>query len=203
MALDTTIKRCEKDDPNRCQAKNARGDQCMNEALRIGDGFAKYCSIHGGVMEHQKKEKESLNMYRLAKYGERVKELKDHGEIKGLRSEIGILRMVLEQRLNQCQDDQELMLSSNVIGDLVAKIEKLVTSCHKLEASMGQLLDRQQILQFAEVIITIIGNNVSDAALLEKIANEISEATETQLSGNEAAHAEKKSNQHMTVGLDG
>lgn len=203
MALDTSIRRCEKDDPNRCQARNARGDQCMNEGLRLSDGTCvKYCSIHGGVDLQQKREKASLDMYRLAKYGERVKELKDHGEIKGLRSEIGILRMVLEQRLNQCKDETELVLSSNVISDLVAKIEKLVTSCHKLESSMGQLLDRQQILQFAEVIIKIIGEHVNDPAILEKLAEAISTATDAQLSGNEQQHAEKKASAPLSVDLD-
>lgn len=203
MALDTSIKRCEKDDPNRCQARNARGDQCMNEGIRLTDGtYAKYCSIHGGVSIQQKQEKESLNMYRLAKYQNRVDEFKEHNEVKGLRNEIGILRMVLEQRLNQCQDETELVLSSNVISDLVAKIEKLVTSCHKLESSMGQLLDRQQILQFAEMIIKIIGDNVTDPAILQKLADEITSATEAQLAGNEKQHAEKKVTAPLSVDLE-
>jgi hypothetical protein len=179
----------------------ARGGQCMNQAMRDGESWSKNCSIHGGVSELNKRSESSKNMYRLAKYGTRISELANHTQVKGLRDEIGILRMILEERLNKCKDDDELMLSSNVISDLVVKIEKLVTSCHKLEASMGQLLDKQQIIQFAECIINIIGNEIQDPDALARLAGAIERATEDQLSGVEKQHAEKKIVQ-MTTSLD-
>lgn len=201
MALDTSIKRCEPDSPNRCQALGAQGSQCLNEAMRVGEGFTKNCSFHGGVDEANKQSTNRQNMYRLAKFGERVKDFAGHNQVKGLRDEIGILRMVLEERLNRCQDNDELILSSNVIGDLVLKIERLVTSCHKLEASMGQLLDRQQIIQFAEAVVKVVADHIQDPAALALIAGAIERITEAQLSGAEKAHEEKKSGP-MTASLD-
>jgi hypothetical protein len=200
MALDTSIKRCEADSPNRCQALGAQGSQCLNEAMRLSDGtFAKNCSFHGGVDEENKKSTHRQNMYRLAKFGERVKDFASHNQVKGLRDEIGILRMVLEERLNRCQDNDELILSSNVIGDLVLKIERLVTSCHKLEASMGQLLDRQQIIQFAEAVVKVVADHIQDPAALALIAGAIERITEEQLSGAEKKHEEAKSTPMRTA----
>ena len=57
--------------------------------------------------------------------------------------------MILEEVLNKCKDSKDLILKSSVISDLVVKVEKLVSSCHKMEGSMGQLLDKSAILQFA------------------------------------------------------
>ena len=42
----------------------------------------------------------------------------------------------------------------------VAKIEKLVTSCHKLEESLGQTLDKQSIMQFADGVVGIISKHL-------------------------------------------
>jgi hypothetical protein len=191
--MDTNIIRCPPDSPNRCVAKNARGDQCMNQGLDLGEGrFAKYCSMHGGVTEATKQNENNKNMYRIAKFGSRIGQLANHSGVKGLRDEIGILRMVLEERLNKCNDADELLLASTAISDLVIKIEKVVASCHKLEASMGQLLDKQQLIQFAEAIIEVISANVEDPVLLDKLAKGIESATEKQLSNNEITHEQKK-----------
>lgn len=202
--MDTAIIRCESDSPHRCQGIGAQGSQCLNQAMIIAEGrFAKYCSMHGGVAEAKKEESRSKDMYRLAKWGSRIGSLSEHSQVKGLRNEIGILRMVLEERLNKCNDNDELMLASNVISDLVSKIERVVTSCHKLEASMGQLLDKQQIIVFAESIIKVISESVTDPALLELLATKIGEATEQTLTIVERQHDEGKPTNVRLSDLDG
>lgn len=186
--VDTSIKRCEADSPNRCQATNARGDQCMNEGLIISEGvYARYCSMHGGVTEVAKVAEGNKSQYRLAKWQSRISDFASNSQVKGLRDEIGILRMVLEEHLSKCQDTNDLLLSSNIVSDLVLKIEKVVTSCHKLESSMGQLLDRQQIIQLAESIIGVIGTHVKDPAVLALLANDIGRVTEAQIMSAEKA----------------
>jgi len=139
------------DDPNRCQAVNSQG-QCNNKAVPGGEN----CMAHGGNKQVNKVEADSIRNYRLIKWQAKLSSKVNSPGIKSLRDEIGILRMVLEERLNQCEDASGLMIMSHTISDLVVKIEKLVSSCHKLEGSMGNLLDKQSILQFAAEIITII-----------------------------------------------
>lgn len=190
--MDTSIKRCEADSPNRCTGATKNG-QCPNQAMEIGEGkFATHCSIHGGVMEVRAVEGRSQNMYRLAKYGQRVNELANHSGVKGLRDEIGILRMVLEEKMNQIKDESDLVLMSGQISSLVTSIEKTVVSCNKLEMSMGQMLDKQQIIQFAEMVIRLVGEYVTDPAALEALATKIGDATEEQLKGNAERHQAKK-----------
>jgi hypothetical protein len=54
----------------------------------------------------------------------------------------------------------DLILQSSKIADLAMKLEKLVSSCHKLEGSMGKLMDKSAILQFAAEIVEIIGKEL-------------------------------------------
>jgi hypothetical protein len=129
--------------------------------------------MHGGVMEARAIETKSANMYRLAKFGSRVSELASNTQVKGLREEIGILRMMLEERLNMCKDSEEMLLYAGPISELVIKIEKVVGTCHRLEESMGQLLDKQQIIQFAEGVIKSISEEITDPQLLARLAAKI------------------------------
>lgn len=155
-------------DPNRCQATNSQG-QCMNVSVEHGD----MCLAHGGNMQENKHKRIELNNYRLDKQYARAKNFAESEHSKNLRDEIGILRMVLEEKLNQVSDNFDLVLNAGPISDLILKIEKLVTSCHKLEGSMGQLLDKPAILTFASEVIKIITDVISDEMQVSIIANKI------------------------------
>lgn len=87
-----------------------------------------------------------------------------------IRGEIGVLRMILEERLNASITEYDLVINSPQILDNIQDIEKLVLACHRLEASQGILLNTTQAQAFASELITIIGNHVP-AADLEAIAN--------------------------------
>lgn len=105
----------------------------------------------------------ATRQYKLLKWQERVSQFAEHSEAKNLRDEIGILRMMLEERLNMCTDSQELMMHSSVISSLVEKIERTVLSCHKLEDSMGSLLDKSILIQFADRVISIVSEVFANA----------------------------------------
>jgi len=163
------------DHPNRCQAVSSRG-QCPNLGLLVDDTYMANCIAHGGARQRHSTKQESLRNYRLGVWQARVDEKVDAVGIKGLRDEIGILRVILEERLTTCRDSMDLILQSAAISDMVMKIERVVTSCHKLEGSMGHLLDKQAILQFAQVVIGIIGNADLSEAQLNTIAEDILQA---------------------------
>ena len=148
---ESPVTRCEEDDPNRCQNVGKRG-QCIN--LSVNNGTR--CMVHGGNKQLQSQELKSLKNFRLGKWQASIERHASSPQIKTLRSEIGILRILLEERLTKCQDVNDLMMHSGVISDLVMKVDRLVTSCHKLEGSMGQLLDKSALLQFASQIIEVI-----------------------------------------------
>lgn len=143
--------------PNRCQAIG-RGEQCMMFAVEGGSN----CNMHGGNKQLASIEAASLRNYNLTKFRAQLERHSNSDHIKSLRDEVGILRMMMETRLNKCHDEMDLMLQSGPIADLVLKIDRLVTSCHKLEGSMGELMDKTAVIQFANVIIGIIGEVLSE-----------------------------------------
>lgn len=144
-------------DPERCQAVNVQG-QCTWKAMKDST----FCACHGGNKAQATAEKQRLNNYRLTKFHDKIQRFGSSDGIKSLRDEIGILRTIMEERLEKCETESDLILQSHAICDLVMKIEKVVASCHKLEGSMGQLLDKAAILQFASEVITVVSDVLQD-----------------------------------------
>jgi len=160
----------------------AMGDQCIMLGVLLPSSdsdnpkYGKNCMLHGGNRALEAAKKESLSNYQLTKWHARLQRHTDAPGIKSLRDEIGILRMVLEERLERCTEAIDFVMHSGPISDLVLKIERLVTSCHRLEGSMGQLLDKTAVLQFASVVISIISNEVKDESAMARISNAIVKA---------------------------
>ncbi len=162
--------RCELDSPNRCQNVSDAKGQCVYEAVDGGTN----CLSHGGNKQLEAQRNKSMRNYRLTQWQAKLQSKSESSGIKGLREEIGILRIIMEERLNMCKDETDLMLHSAQISDLAMKLERLVTSCHKLEGSMGQLLDKAALLQFAALVIEIIGTELEGQDnLMNTIADKI------------------------------
>ena len=161
-------------DPQRCQAMAGSQGQCMNKAAKADDGsYSDFCLAHGGNQHIKKQNQDAIRNYQLNKFKSQLNRHAGSSSLKSLRDEIAILRMIMEERLNLCRDESDLVLNSGAISDLVLKIDKLVTSCHKLEGSMGQLLDKSSMLQFASEIIDIVGNSVTNIDEVEEVGNKI------------------------------
>ena len=155
----------------RCIGQGRTGDLCP---YLKADG-TDYCVRHAANKQRISREKQELENYRLVKYKARVGELTNSSGIKSLREEIGILRMTLENILNQCGNDTELLLYSSKIADLCMKIDKLVTSCDRLENRMGMLLDKTSILAIAEQFIDLISEYIQDERELEIVSERVAQ----------------------------
>lgn len=154
--------------PDRCQAVTGTG-QCHNFAVAGGTN----CLVHGGNRQVERQKVENLKNYRATQWQAKINRFAESSQIKDLREEIGILRLLMEERLNFCNTPHDLLLQSSVISDLVMKIEKVVFSCHKLEASLGQHMDKTALLGFAQQVIQVISINVEDRDQINVIANDI------------------------------
>jgi hypothetical protein len=159
------IKRVEDTDPMRCQAVNTQG-QCHNLATVQG-GF---CPVHGGNRAVAIQQAETQRLYKLTKYRARLNELDSpNHDVKNLREEIGILRIVMEEIVNNCTGPVDILAHAPKISDLAVKIGKLISACHSIEKSLGQYLDKNTLIQVAQEIVTIIATHISDAEVLDKI----------------------------------
>lgn len=155
------IKRVEEDDPTRCQAVIPNVGQCRNQAVQGGTN----CLVHGGNKQEESIRLQNLRNYQLGKFQAELERHARSPVLKSLRDEIAILRLTLEKRFERCDDITDLILQSGPISDLVMKIERVVSSCHKLEGSMHQLLDKQAIIQFAQELIGLIATTIGESAI--------------------------------------
>jgi hypothetical protein len=170
--MEHKLERIEYDaDPERCQGVGGSA-QCPYKRVE----GSQFCQRHGGNKALQSAERGRANMYRVQLYEQRLNELAEHDRVKSLRDEIAILRILMEETLNKCTDKSELLLYSGRISELAMKLEKLVTSCNKLEEKMGMLLDKSAALALAGQIVNIISTYVTDADIVDKISMGIIEA---------------------------
>lgn len=160
--------------PNeRCISSNPNG-QCPY----VKQNETNYCVRHGANKGLQAKQAEVQRNYRLKRWQDRVNDFADNDGIKSLREEVGILRILLEEMMNACKTSMDLLLYSSKMSDLVMKIEKLVTSCDRLENRMGILLSKDSVLHLASIYVQIINNHVTDPDIIEQISMEMATATE-------------------------
>jgi hypothetical protein len=161
------------DHPYRCQAVTPQG-QCRQKAhFYDSDGkYDKFCKKHAGK-SYAGEKAEAMRNYQFVKYQSRINRFADNDQVKSLREEIGILRMIMEEVVNKCQTDNDILIFAPKITDLTLKIEKLVSSCHRLETSLGQTLDRTAILNLATRMVNIISQHISDQEIINLIVSDI------------------------------
>jgi hypothetical protein len=109
--------------------------------------------------------------YKIEKWADQIAKFQTGEKVLSLRNEIGVLRITVEMEINRCTTPAQLITKASVISDQIAKIARLVESCHKLENSMGLLLDKEAAMQFTNELITVVGNYVKDPDTLLSIAN--------------------------------
>jgi hypothetical protein len=151
-----------------CQTQTTRG-QCTN-AMMPG---SEYCPAHGGNRGYTAMRKENRRLYEIGRYQDKISRMADHEGANSFREEIAVLRMMLETRLQGCQDDHDLMMHSQTISSLVMNIEKAVGSALKLETQLGKVLTEEQATAWTAEILEIIGNHVTDPATLEAMSDEL------------------------------
>ncbi len=160
------------------QAKNEE-ERCQTTATHCSckkHMDSDYCLAHGGGSSQKAIETQATSKYRIQTYQARLKQQASHSGIKDLREEIGLLRMMIEARINACTSDTDLVIQSSAIAELVMKVDKLVNSCHRIESLTGELMDRTSLLEFASSIIDIVANNCTPD-IADVIAMDIIRAT--------------------------
>jgi hypothetical protein len=170
-AVDTKITRIkDENDPNRCEMVHNKG-QCVYVKIP----GQRFCPQHG-TNTVAASERRAHRNYNLARIQGDVDKKLDSSELKSLREEICILRVMLERQLNGIADDYDLIANSAKISDLICKIQGLVTACHKIEVQSGFLMDKNAILQITALILNVITNRVTDPDVIDILSDEIPNA---------------------------
>ena len=140
----------------------AGNSQCPHKAVPNGN----VCIIHGGIGRIKSDEKKAIRNLKLAQWQARIDEKVAAPNLKNLSEEIGVLRITLESLLISCKTEIDLITNSHKISRLVGDIERTVVSCNKLDSTLGNLLDRKRILDFASRVMDILANRLKDQELI-------------------------------------
>ncbi len=156
--MDLDWERVAEDDPECCETQ-----ECRNKSLQ----GSQFCAAHGGNKGVESTNRASLKNYRLTKFAKEVQEKQGSSEIKSLTGEIGMLRQIIQEQWNSCEDANDLILKSGPISDLFTKLEKLVNSCNNIDKTLGNLIEKEKVVQFAQTIVSIITPYIPEEKLDE------------------------------------
>ena len=98
----------------------------------------------------------------------------DHDELRTIREEIAIARTLLEERLNTIKTDADLIAACGPLNTLLLTIERLTTSCLKLDTTVGNLMAKPTLLRIASDTVAIILQELKDIPNHEEIVDKIS-----------------------------
>jgi hypothetical protein len=113
-------------------------------------------------------------------------------EVRSLREEIHLARMMVETRLDLIEEgDRGSMLAAfSNVNTYLATIEKLVSSCHRMEVSLGTLLSKASIFALGQEIVNILIDELHELDGYEEIVDRISERVVVAIAGQQ--NEEKK-----------
>jgi len=171
----------ELDDPNRCKA-SAGDTQCLNKAA-VGSDF---CIAHHGI---DRAEAMNKRAYLLASANDRatLARFAESENIKSLRDEIAMARMLAERHCNLIKNDNDLERRSGQINTLLLTIERLVKSSHSIEQSLKSLLGREHVIAFAQLIVKVVMDEISTVPGYEKIMDRVIAKVMSTLSDDAAS----------------
>ncbi len=158
-------------DPLRCVGTTPHGP-CPYRRVAPTD----VCTNHGAGIRLKEIEKKAVRTYRLNKLEGRKNEFADDSKVKSLREDIALVRVLIEQMWNRCQNDDDLYIQSAKITDMIMKLERLVVSCNTLEMKLGMMLDRGAIMQLASSIVEIVSEYIVDSDDREAASTKILES---------------------------
>ena len=124
-------------------------------------------------LEQAEKKKEELRLYLSSKWQAQIGQMADHPRVKTLGEEIGILRIMIKERLDLCKDASDLIMSSSSISQLIEKVERLVKTWHNIEKDRGILLDPERALALANKLVQKIAMYIEDKAILEALSEDV------------------------------
>lgn len=143
------------DDPQRCKKTTSAG-QCEHRSL---DGST-FCQIHGGALAARASERRQYLLNEV-RYRDRIQQFSEHSAVFSLKEEIGLVRVLIETRLNTLTDDEALVAAIPQLDKLVLTTSKLVGDAAKLEHALGNVLSKDVVYQLAQMFVEIVAEEVS------------------------------------------
>ena len=159
-------------DPERCKGITKYGTQCTHKAEYGSD----FCRYHGGSTQIKKREATRGFLLSKMRDRERLAEVSDRLEpVKELRDSIALLHILIEKRFDLIKENDELSLitACGPLNTMLQNMDRLVSSCHRIEKNLGELLTKQTIMALAKRMVDIIIDELQDVEGYETIVDRI------------------------------
>jgi hypothetical protein len=95
-------------------------------------------------------------------------------ELKSLREEIALARAMIERRLNLVESDADFLQACGTVNTYLLTLERLISSCHKLEVNLGALLSKGAIVSLAQEMVGILMDELEHIDGYEQIVDRVS-----------------------------
>ena len=139
------------DDPNRCQGSYP-GGQCRFGAVE-NDIYCEGCGGKNSLILVEKTQYQLSN----TKYRTRLAQLNSQGsDIKSLREEIALIKLMVEQRFNMIKTDTDFIAACGPINQMLLTAERLVKTANQIENDLGLVLGKEVLFKLAEQWIDLI-----------------------------------------------
>lgn len=166
-------------DANRCQGSAKKG-QCPYLAVE----GSQFCPRHGFNSEQAKIAAKDQCLYLSGKYAALIGKHAEHPRLKTLTSEIGVLRMNLDIQLGRIQDDDDLMMRSSKLIELVREIRAVLMAIQSLDEKLGAVLDIGQAKEWIGDVANILSMYIEDPAYVQLIAEHMLTSLDERLAAN-------------------
>jgi len=162
---------CDENDPNRCQATTKNG-QCKFFAVP----GSKFCPMHARVNTADK----NLYNIHITEVAARIKAFRNHPDSKKLTTELGLLRLLLEEAINKCTCSYDLVTNNAQLLSLIEKIRIVQQANINIEQKIGDLLSIEQVTEIAQQLYNVVAKYIHDLDMLEGIASDFEQILEQQ-----------------------
>ena len=117
------------------------------------------CKVHCGKINTDKKVFKHLQgVYAF----EDIMEAGQDAQIKDLRPEIAVARVIQARALKSAKNDNELLALAPAVSDLLNRTQSLVSAHHKIEQDSGNSLTGDQVREFCQYIIEDVSAVLND-----------------------------------------
>lgn len=160
--------------PDRCQGNRGDQGQCWNFKNPGSD----YCMAHGGNRAPQEAAKRDLRLYQSNMFLAKVKEIGEEKELLSLNREVALMKSLVEAKLNLITDEHSFAMNHAGVAGLLMNLDKLVTSCARLNDKLGMSMNAQQALAFSDDVLSCIAEEIKDPDVIKRIQARIRESYE-------------------------
>jgi len=130
-----------------------------------------FCVIHS-VQDADGSNKQDLYNFKITEVSRRIAKYRNHPDSRNLTVELGLLRLILEETINKCEDAYDLVVNNAQLTSLIERIRVVQQANIGIEQKLNDLLTIEQVTGIAQQLFNAIVVHVKDLDLLEVIAAE-------------------------------